>query len=182
MVRLPPPLLMVAAGVLQRRLPGRGTTPLRSVVAGGLAVASAALAGASSRSFRRADTTVVPFHPERTSALVTDGVNALTRNPMYVGMAGLLLAQAVHRGSWTALAPAAAFVAAIDTYQVRFEEAALRKRFGDVYDGYFQAAPRWLDGRSLRSVGEVLSPDPFMSYAGLRPGTREPANAVLHVG
>jgi protein-S-isoprenylcysteine O-methyltransferase Ste14 len=92
------------------------------------------LAGASSRSFRREGTTVLPFHPEQASALVTSGVNAATRNPMYVGMAGLLLARAVHRGSWTALAPVAAFVAVIDVYQVRFEEAALRERFGDVYD------------------------------------------------
>jgi protein-S-isoprenylcysteine O-methyltransferase Ste14 len=123
---------------------------LRTVVAGGLVVASTALAGASSRSFRRQGTTVLPFHPEQTSFLVTTGVNALTRNPMYVGMAGLLLAQAAYRGSWTALAPAAAFVAAIDVYQVRFEEAALRERFGDVYDAYCQTVPRWLDGRSLR--------------------------------
>ena len=76
---------------------------------------------------------------------------------MYVGMAGLLLAQAVYRGSWTALAPVAAFLAAIDVYQVRFEEAALRERFGDVYDTYYQAVPRWLDVRSMRAVGEARS-------------------------
>ena len=148
---------MVAAGVVQRTLPGCGTAPLRTVVAGGLAVASATLAGASSRAFRREGTTVLPFHPEQTSALVTTGVNSLTRNPMYVGMAGLLLAQAAYRGSWTALAPAAAFVAVIDVYQVRFEETALRERFGDVYDAYSRAVPRWLDGRSLGVVGEPRS-------------------------
>jgi len=142
---------------VQRKLPGRGSTPLRTLVAGGVAAASAALASASSRSFRRQDTTVLPFHPEQTSSLVTTGANAVTRNPMYVGMAGVLLAQAAYRGSWTALAPVAAFVAAIDVYQVRFEEAALRERFGDVYDAYSQAVPRWLDGRSLRAVAEARS-------------------------
>ncbi len=157
MARLPPPLLMVTAGVVQRTLPRRGSAPLRTVVAVGSAVASATLAGASSRSFRREGTTVLPFHPEQTSSLVTTGVNAVTRNPMYVGMAGLLLAQAVYRGSWTALAPVAVFVAAIDVYQVRFEEAALRKQFGDVYDAYCRAVPRWVDGRSLRAVGEARS-------------------------
>jgi protein-S-isoprenylcysteine O-methyltransferase Ste14 len=157
MARVPPPLLMVAAGVVQRTLPGRGATPLRTVVAGGLAAASVTLAGASSRSFRREGTTVLPFHPEQTSALVTTGVNALTRNPMYVGMAGLLLAQAAYRGSWAALAPAAAFVAAVDVYQVRFEEAALREQFGDLYRAYSQTVPRWLDGRSLRAFREASS-------------------------
>jgi protein-S-isoprenylcysteine O-methyltransferase Ste14 len=130
---------------------------LRTVIAGGLVIASATLAGASSRSFRRAGTTVLPFHPEQTSSLVTTGVNSVTRNPMYVGMAGLLLAQAVHRGSRTALAPVAAFVLAIDVYQVRFEEAALRERFGDVYDAYSQAVPRWLDRRSMRAVSGARS-------------------------
>jgi protein-S-isoprenylcysteine O-methyltransferase Ste14 len=48
---------------------------------------------------------------------------------------------AAYRGSWTALAPAAAFVAAIDVYQVRFEETALRERFGDVYDAYSRRFP-----------------------------------------
>jgi protein-S-isoprenylcysteine O-methyltransferase Ste14 len=42
-------------------------------------------------------------------------------------------------------------------YQVRFEEAALRDRFGDAYDAYSQATPRWLDGRSVRAVSEARS-------------------------
>jgi protein-S-isoprenylcysteine O-methyltransferase Ste14 len=153
MTRVPPPLLMVAAGGLQRALPGRGGSRLRTVAAGGVAAVSATLAGASSRSFRRKGTTVLPFHPEQTSALVTTGANAVTRNPMYVGMAGLLLAQATYRGAWAALLPAAAFVAVIDMYQVRFEEAALRERFGAAYDTYSANVPRWLDARSLRAIG-----------------------------
>jgi protein-S-isoprenylcysteine O-methyltransferase Ste14 len=72
---------------------------------------------------------------------------------MYVGMAGLLLAHATYRGSWPALAPAAAFVAVIDVYQVRFEEAALRERFGERFDAYSAAVPRWLDARSVRAAG-----------------------------
>ena len=155
MTRFPPPLLMVAAGVLQRALPGRETSAVRTVVAGGVAVVSATLAGASSRSFRRTGTTVLPFHPEQTSALVTTGANAVSRNPMYVGMAGLLLAHATHRGSWPALVPTAAFVAIIDAYQVRFEEGALLERFGDVYDAYCATVPRWLDTRSLRAISEA---------------------------
>jgi protein-S-isoprenylcysteine O-methyltransferase Ste14 len=143
---------MVAAGVVQRAFPGRGTSPSRTGVAIGLAAASIATAGAASRRFRRMGTTVLPFHPEEASALVTTGPNAVSRNPMYVGMSGLLVAHAVYRGSWAALAPAAAFVAIIDVYQVRFEEAALRERFGDVYDAYSRAVPRWLDGRSLRAT------------------------------
>ena len=156
-MRIPPPLLMVAAAVVQRALPGRARSPVRSVVAGGLVAASGALAGTTVRSFRRKGTTVEPFHPEQASALVTTGANTITRNPMYVGLAGVLLAHAVHRGSWAALVPVAAFVALIDGYQVRFEEQALRKKFGEEYDAYCAAVPRWLDQRSLRALRDTLA-------------------------
>ena len=76
---------------------------------------------------------------------------------MYVGMAGLLLAHATYRGSWSAVTPAAAFVAVIDVYQVRFEEAALRERFGELYDAYSATVPRWLDARSVRAVGTLTA-------------------------
>ena len=155
-MRIPPPLLMVAAAVVQRALPGRARSPVRSVVAGGLVAASGALAGTTVRSFRRKGTTVEPFHPEQASTLVTTGANTMTRNPMYVGLAGLLLAHAVHRGSWSALVPVAGFVALIDGYQVRFEEQALREKFGEEYDAYCAAVPRWLDQRSLSALRDVL--------------------------
>lgn len=117
--------------------------------AGAVAAASAALAGAAAQQFRRHGTTVDPFEPERASALVTTGANAVTRNPMYVGMAGLLVANALRRGSWTSLLPAAAFVLVIDRVQIAAEEAVLVDRFGVDYETYLAAVPRWLDGRSL---------------------------------
>jgi protein-S-isoprenylcysteine O-methyltransferase Ste14 len=149
-MRLPPPLLMLAAGVVQRALsPSVEPSRPRTMVAAGLATASATLAGAASARFQRSGTTVQPFWPERSSTLVTSGPNAVTRNPMYVGMAGLLVANAVHRGSWRAVVPAAAFVVFIDRYQVRFEERALATTFGTDYEAYRAAVPRWLDTRSL---------------------------------
>ena len=81
--------------------------------------------------------------------LVTSGANAISRNPMYVGMAGLLLAHAVWRGSWTALLPLAGFVAFIDRAQIRAEESALLEKFGAAYEAYKATTPRWIDRRSL---------------------------------
>ena len=37
--------------------------------------------------------TVEPFDPSKATALVVSGPNAVTRNPMYVAMAGVLLAR-----------------------------------------------------------------------------------------
>lgn len=119
---------------------------VRKLAGGAVAAASAALAAGSVRRFRVSGTTVEPFHPELTSALVTSGPNALTRNPMYVGMAGLLGAHALVRGGWLTVLPLAAFVAVIDLTQIRPEEAALRELFGEEYDTYCARAPRWLPG------------------------------------
>ncbi len=117
-------------------------------MAGCVSLASISLAGAASSRFRRSGTTVHPFHPEQASVLVTTGANAISRNPMYVGMAGLLVAHAIWRGSWVALAPVAAFIAFIDRVQIRAEESALLEKFGSEYAAYRAASPRWLSQRS----------------------------------
>ena len=107
------------------------------------------LAAAAAGQFRRQDTTVDPVHPSRASVLVTTGANSITRNPMYVGLTGLLVAHAVWHGSWRALVPVAGFVALIDRLQIQAEESALAEKFGTSYAAYRAATPRWLDRRSL---------------------------------
>lgn len=146
MRRIPPPVLALGAALVQRTLSRYGTAPgvARRGAAAGTAAASIGLASTTAWVFRRTGTTIDPLDPTRASALVTSGPNALTRNPMYVGLAGLLVANAVRRGSWAALLPVAGFVAVIDRSQIAFEEAALRARFGAEYDGYRAAVPRWL--------------------------------------
>jgi protein-S-isoprenylcysteine O-methyltransferase Ste14 len=108
-----------------------------------------ALAASAGRRFRRAGTTVRPIHPEQASVLVTTGVNAVSRNPMYVSLAGLLVANAVRLGSWRALLPAAAFVLVVDRLQIAAEESALLSNFGADYEAYRERVPRWLGARSL---------------------------------
>ena len=68
---------------------------------------------------------------------------------MYVGLAGLLVANAMRLGSWKALLPVAAFTLVIDRFQIAAEESALRDSFGADYDAYRVAVPRWLGRRSL---------------------------------
>lgn len=68
---------------------------------------------------------------------------------MYVGMAGLLVANAIWRASWGALVPVAGFVVIIDRLQIEAEESALLEKFGAAYEAYRAASPRWLDRRSF---------------------------------
>ena len=101
------------------------------------------LAG-SAGNFLRHRTTVDPVRVERAQHLVVDGPNRLTRNPMYLGLAGVLLSHAIARRSPSAVIPLIGFVWLIDRYQIPAEEAALAARFGQDYLDYKEAVPRWL--------------------------------------
>ena len=151
MMRVPPPLVALAAALVQRVLTGPAPAPTagRAAATTTVSLASMLMAGAAASRFRRSGTTVEPFHPDQTSVLVTTGANSISRNPMYVGMAGLLVANAIWRGSWAALAPVAGFVVIIDRLQIEAEESALLEKFGVEYEAYRAASPRWLDRRSL---------------------------------
>ncbi|GAA4116472.1 hypothetical protein GCM10022415_13540 [Knoellia locipacati] len=145
MPHVPPPVFALAAAGVQHALAPHGSAgSTRRVLALALAAGSAGLAGATIRRFRAADTTVDPTQPTRATTLVTDGPNAVTRNPMYVGLAGLLTAHAVARGGLAPWFPVAGFVAAIDRFQIAPEEEALRATFGQAYDDYCARVRRWI--------------------------------------
>ena len=94
--------------------------------------------------FRRARTTVNPLRPANASALVTTGPFALSRNPMYVGMATLLAGWAAWLGTPWALTGLVAFVAWITRFQILPEERVLAQRFGAAFDAYRGRVRRWL--------------------------------------
>lgn len=145
MPHVPPPLIaLLAAGAQRALVPAAPAGTARRVLAGAVAAGSAALAGGTARRFRAAGTTVDPTRPALASILVTDGPNALTRNPMYAGLAGLLAAHALLRGGWRTWLPVAGYVVVVDRLQVRFEEQALRARFGQEYDDYCARVRRWI--------------------------------------
>lgn len=145
-MRIPPPILALTAALAQRALT-RGAPPpsvIQTAASVATAAASGLIASAAARQFTRAGTTLDPSDPTRASVLVTTGANSVTRNPMYVGLSGLLLAHAIRRGSWTALLPVVAFVVVIDRLQIPAEEAALAAHFGNDYADYRRRVPRWL--------------------------------------
>lgn len=143
---VPPVAVLGAAAAAQHVLSRRND---RIGVARGLAGAVLALTAGgfiagSVREFRRVQTTVNPVAPDKATSLVAGGPHRLSRHPMYVGMAGLLLAHAVARGSWVAVVPVFGFVAVIDRVQIPAEEAAMAELFGHHYADYAARVPRWL--------------------------------------
>jgi len=75
---------------------------------------------------------------------------------MYVGMAGLLIANAMRLGSSTALLPVAVFTVVIDRVQIAVEEPALLANIGAEYEAYRASVPRWLDLRSVTITRRAL--------------------------
>lgn len=116
----------------------------RRVLSVGVSAASIGLIVAGASELGEAKTTLDARHPSQASALVTTGVYASTRNPLYLGLTGLLVAHALWLGSRRALVPAGAFALAIDQLQIPAEEAALTEKFGKVYRAYCAQVPRWV--------------------------------------
>ena len=148
-LRIPPPIvgLIIAAGMwtLAHALPALQWTPLFRVSAAVVvAVMGAAVALGGVVSFHRAKTTVNPLKPESSSALVSSGVYSFTRNPMYLGMALVLLAWAIFLSSlWSLLGPLL-FALYITKFQILPEERVLDRLFGSHFTEYKRRVRRWL--------------------------------------
>jgi len=95
-------------------------------------------------SFVKARTTVNPHKPETSSKLVTTGLYRISRNPMYLAMAMLLLAGATLLWNWAAFISPVVFVALITYLQIKPEEEVLTGEFGEAYTAYCQQTRRWM--------------------------------------
>lgn len=109
-----------------------------------VATAGGLVSSAGAREFKHARTTVNPLHPERATALVTTGIYRFTRNPMYIGIALVLVGWFVFVGSVSALAGLPIFAWYITRFQIVPEERALAGKFGAEYTDYRKSVRRWL--------------------------------------
>jgi len=94
--------------------------------------------------FARARTTVNPVEPEQANTLVTTGLYQISRNPMYLAMALILLGGALRVGNIGAFIAPTLFVWAITMFQIKPEERALQSIFGEDFTAYRQQTRRWL--------------------------------------
>ncbi len=92
--------------------------------------------------FKRHGTTVKPF--QRSSALVTDGVFRVSRNPMYVGMVCGLIGLGVFLASLTPFGVIPLFVWWLTGTFIVPEEHDLAEQFGQTYRPYTTRVRRWL--------------------------------------
>lgn len=134
---------IVAIFTLNEFYPGlRFTGPASQLLGGAILVAGLALLVFAGGLFKRAGTDMIPFR--EVAALVTSGVYGFTRNPMYLGMAAILLGCAVTVGAATALLVPPLFMAVIEWRYIRPEEELLAGLFPQEYPAYRQRVRRWL--------------------------------------
>lgn len=147
-LRIPPLLivLVLGAGMLyaDRFLSGHFDFPGRPWAAYALVGFGILLTILGVGCFRAAGTTVDPLHPEQASSLVTGGVYGLTRNPMYLGFAAVMLGWTLYLGSYYGLPALALYVLYMNRFQIAPEEAALGRRFGAAYESYRKRVRRWI--------------------------------------
>jgi len=148
-LKIPPPvvalLIVTAMWGISLANPSVETHTLIGVVAAiALALAGIGTAISGTLAFRRARTTFSPLKPETTSSLVTSGIYRITRNPMYLGGALILLAWAVFLSSVWALLGPLAFMLYISRFQIVPEERVLSSIFGAAYSEYQAKVRRWL--------------------------------------
>jgi protein-S-isoprenylcysteine O-methyltransferase Ste14 len=96
------------------------------------------------RAFHRFRTTFDPTRPHRVSSFVTSGVYRVTRNPMYLGMAMILVAWAVLLASAWPFAGPVFWILYINRFQIKPEERILATKFGEEYSRYMASVRRWL--------------------------------------
>lgn len=113
-------------------------------VAGGCVAVGTCSALSGVISFRRARTTLNPYKITGSKQLVTWGVYAISRNPMYLGMAMILVGWAFWLGEMLALLGVLFFMAYMTRFQIVPEEKALEAKFGEAFGRYCQRTRRWL--------------------------------------
>jgi len=105
----------------------------------GLGVTGTALAVLE---FRRHKTTVIPKNIP--AKMVTSGVFGLSRNPIYLADAMVLLGVVLLQHSIVGLVGVPIFMGLIEKRFIKGEEAALLGKYGDSFEAYCARTRRWL--------------------------------------
>ncbi|PSW66771.1 isoprenylcysteine carboxylmethyltransferase family protein [Photobacterium leiognathi subsp. mandapamensis] len=93
--------------------------------------------------FAKANTTIDPRYPKKTSRLVTTGIYRFTRNPMYLGLVLFLFAAAFYFSALSCFVVVPVFIWVMNNFQIEPEEAVLLAMFGEDYQHYCQTVRRW---------------------------------------
>jgi protein-S-isoprenylcysteine O-methyltransferase Ste14 len=147
--KIPPPIILLLSGIAMWFIAHSAyaytiSIPLALIMAIILAACGVFISASAIRRFKAVETTINPLQPDAATALVHHGVFGRTRNPMYVGLFLILLGWAAWLQSLSNAIVLIAFVLWLTEMQIKPEEAALRKVFGQGYVDYCKRVRRWI--------------------------------------
>lgn len=147
-LKIPPAIVLMLFGVLMYLLDsllpfGEFDFFGRKLLIRGLCIAAIVLMSTALVKFFRARTTLDPSLRTKSSVLVTSGIYNFSRNPMYLSLLLLLLAWGLWLGNAFNTLVAALFVAYMNRFQIKPEEAALGRLFGQEFQKYCIQVRRW---------------------------------------
>ncbi|MGO2387344.1 MAG: methyltransferase family protein, partial [Psychrobacter sp.] len=94
--------------------------------------------------FKKAQTTVNPHTPEKSTNLVTSGIYRYTRNPMYLGLVLVLLGWAFYLSHLLPFMLVPVFMIYMTRFQIQPEEKMMAQKFGREYQVYLSRVRRWI--------------------------------------
>ena len=107
-----------------------------------LLIGSLALIVMAFKELQNYQTTYIPDgEPEK---LVKTGPFKLTRNPIYLGMFGILIASSFLMQSISAMLIPILFLSIIENTWIPYEEEKLKEKFPDEWEEYISSTKRWL--------------------------------------
>lgn len=95
-------------------------------------------------SFTQENTTLNPMKPEDASKLVTSGIYKFSRNPMYLGLAIVLISYMIYLGNILSIFGVVLYILYMNRFQIIPEERVLEELFGDEFRNYKSKVRRWL--------------------------------------
>lgn len=146
-VRVPPPLIFLGFLLLglwydSPWFDGRMAATGLTIVGGIVAIFGIALVLINAPRHKKAGSNVEPWKP--TTTIITTGVYAYSRNPIYLGMALAHGGLALCGGSMAAFATLVLSVVVTQVYVIAREERYLEAKFGAPYTEYKKRVRRWI--------------------------------------
>ena len=149
-LKVPPLLLVIIAGGLMHL--SRQMLPLSRfnlwdisvAISGGVILLGVVIAILGVVEFRKANTTVDPRAPEKTSSLVVGGIYQISRNPMYLGFLFLLIGWGIYLEHALSFIFVLLFILYMNRFQIIPEERIMQSKYGLEYTAYKANVRRWL--------------------------------------
>ena len=141
---VPPPVIFIGCVLMMAYLPNPYPFSINVLIAYLMVLVSSAIVFFSLWQFYKSKANINPIHLEKSNVFVVDGIYRFSRNPMYLSLAGLLVAWAVYLQSAVSFLGVFLFVYLITQWQMKPEEYWLEKKFGEPYLAYKKKVRRWI--------------------------------------